>query len=138
MGDSGSGKSSLVRAGLIPALHRGRFHDGKGWVESWRVAITRPGEDPFGELAKALLDLDPQMPAAEKAEFLEGRKEKIARPDGLDNAIAALVPRGTRTLLVVDQFEELFTLTRGLDRDSEKVEPKTKGIRGFFVFRRQV
>jgi hypothetical protein len=51
VGDSGSGKSSLVRAGLIPALHRGRFHDGKGWVESWRIAITRPGEDPFGELA---------------------------------------------------------------------------------------
>jgi Novel STAND NTPase 1 len=44
VGDSGSGKSSLVRAGLIPVLHRGRFHDGKGWVESWRVAVARPGE----------------------------------------------------------------------------------------------
>ena len=69
VGDSGSGKSSLVRAGLIPALHRGRFHDGKGWVESWRVAITRPGEDPFGELAKALLDLNPQMSPAERRIF---------------------------------------------------------------------
>jgi TIR domain/AAA ATPase domain len=111
VGDSGSGKSSLVRAGLIPALHRGRFHDGKGWVESWRIAITRPGEDPFGELAKALLDLNPQLSAAEKADFLENRRDKLARqPDRLDNAIAALVPRGIRTLLVVDQFEELFTL----------------------------
>jgi hypothetical protein len=45
-------ESSLVKAGPIPALYRGRFHDGKGWVESWRVAIARPGEDSFCGLAK--------------------------------------------------------------------------------------
>jgi hypothetical protein len=52
VGDSGSGKSSLVRAGLIPSLIRGRFHDGQRWTESWRVAILRPSDDPFRELAK--------------------------------------------------------------------------------------
>lgn len=98
VGDSGSGKSSLVRAGLIPALHRGRFHDGNGWVESWRVAIVRPGEDPFGELAEGLCDLDPQMSSADKAAFLKNRKEDLSTTkDGLRNAIAALVPRGTRS-----------------------------------------
>ena len=40
VGASGSGKSSLVRAGLIPALQSGRFHDANGWVKSWRVAIA--------------------------------------------------------------------------------------------------
>ena len=38
VGASGSGKSSLVRAGLIPALLRGRFQDGDAWAQSWRVA----------------------------------------------------------------------------------------------------
>jgi hypothetical protein len=78
VGDSGSGKSSLIRAGLIPALNRGRFHDGKGWVESWRVAIVRPGEDPFGELAEGLCDLHPGLPASEKADFLRNRKQVLS------------------------------------------------------------
>ena len=53
----GCGKSSLVRAGLIPAVLRGRFHDGRSWVTNWRIAVTRPGSDPFGELAESPLDL---------------------------------------------------------------------------------
>ena len=56
VGDSGSGKS-LVRAGLIPALMRGRFHDTKNWV-SPADPDTTPGKNPFQELATALPDLD--------------------------------------------------------------------------------
>jgi ABC-type dipeptide/oligopeptide/nickel transport system ATPase component len=105
VGDSGSGKSSLVRAGLIPALNRGRFHDGKSWVESWRVAIVRPGEDPFGELAEGLCDLNPGVPPGERAAFLRNRKDVLSTAkEELRSAIASLVPSGTRTLLVVDQF----------------------------------
>ncbi len=51
IGASGSGKSSLVRSGLIPSLHSG-FMISAG--SSWRVAILRPGEDPIGHLAAAL------------------------------------------------------------------------------------
>src|SRR5215471_20864646 len=51
IGASGSGKSSLVRSGLIPSLHSG-FMVSAG--SSWRVAILRPGEDPIGHLADAL------------------------------------------------------------------------------------
>jgi hypothetical protein len=54
LGSSGSGKSSLVRAGLVPALHRGRFHENGSWAEAWRVAIFRPGDSPFRELGNAL------------------------------------------------------------------------------------
>src|SRR6187549_1913852 len=50
IGTSGSGKSSLVRSGLIPSLHSGFILAGS----SWRVAIMRPGEDPIGRLAAAL------------------------------------------------------------------------------------
>src|SRR6478752_8123359 len=50
VGTSGSGKSSLVRSGLIPALESG-FMAGAG--SSWRIAVLRPGEDPIGHLADA-------------------------------------------------------------------------------------
>src|ERR1700744_5232693 len=51
VGTSGSGKSSLVRSGLIPSLHSG-YMVGSG--SSWRVATMRPGEDPIYYLAAAL------------------------------------------------------------------------------------
>src|SRR5215212_8166178 len=52
VGLSGSGKSSLVRAGLLPALYGGMMAS----VESdWRVAIFRPGNNPIGNMAEALI-----------------------------------------------------------------------------------
>ena len=54
IGASGSGKSSLVRAGLIPSLYGG-FMVQAG--SRWRVAILNPGEDPFHRLASALARL---------------------------------------------------------------------------------
>ena len=53
VGASGSGKSSLVRSGLVPSLHSG-FMVQAG--SSWRVAVFRPGEDPIGHMAAALDD----------------------------------------------------------------------------------
>src|SRR2546421_11443559 len=51
LGTSGSGKSSLVRAGLLPSLYGGIMTQaGSGW----RVALFRPGNDPVGNLAGAL------------------------------------------------------------------------------------
>src|SRR6267378_4811139 len=50
VGTSGSGKSSLVRAGLLPSL-RGGLMAGAG--SGWRIAIMRPGNDPIGNLAFA-------------------------------------------------------------------------------------
>ncbi len=81
--------------GPDPGTEPGRFHDGKSWVESWRVAIVRPGEDPFGELAEGLCDLNPGMPAGEKAAFLGNRKEGLSTAkEELRSAIASLVPAG--------------------------------------------
>src|SRR5262245_26732583 len=51
VGTSGSGKSSLVRAGLLPKLFGGLM--GKTGSH-WRMAIMRPGNDPIGNLAHAL------------------------------------------------------------------------------------
>src|ERR1700754_1024202 len=50
VGTSGSGKSSLIRAGLLPALRGGLMAGGSGW----RIAVMRPGGDPIGNLAVEL------------------------------------------------------------------------------------
>jgi WD40 repeat protein len=109
IGDSGSGKSSLVRAGLIPALLRGRFYDGRSWVASWRIAIARPADDPFGELAENLPDLAPG--ANRKLEVAANRQLLGNGVSGIRDIISGSVPKDARTLLLVDQFEELFTAT---------------------------
>src|SRR5436190_1886722 len=51
VGTSGSGKSSLVRAGLLPALQGGLMASAGS---DWRIAILRPGGDPIGNLARSL------------------------------------------------------------------------------------
>jgi energy-coupling factor transporter ATP-binding protein EcfA2 len=51
VGTSGSGKSSLIRSGLIPSLYSGLMTKAGS---SWRVVLFRPGEDPIGHLATAL------------------------------------------------------------------------------------
>src|SRR6201988_2662356 len=51
VGTSGSGKSSLIRAGLMPALRGGMM---KGAGSGWRIAVMRPGGDPIGNLAAEL------------------------------------------------------------------------------------
>src|ERR1044071_6363265 len=51
VGTSGSGKSSLVRAGLLPALFGG-FMSSAG--SNWRICMMRPGNDPLGNLARAI------------------------------------------------------------------------------------
>jgi len=87
IGPSGSGKSSLVFAGLIPALRQtGLF----GSVE-WKIHSMRPGEDPPTQL-KTLLISDLSNPA-----------------QALSQAVGIQLSTN-RLLLIVDQFEEVFTL----------------------------
>src|ERR1035438_1751806 len=53
VGSSGSGKSSLVRAGLLPALYRGRLI---GATSQWRICMMRPGDAPMKSLAESLAE----------------------------------------------------------------------------------
>jgi hypothetical protein len=102
VGASGSGKSSLVKAGLLPVIRQG-FLLGTG---DWIVAVARPGEEPYGCLAHQLAAV---LPAAEP-ELLQA----LRRSDrGLLGACElAKVGVETRVLVVVDQFEELFGFRR--------------------------
>ena len=106
VGTSGSGKSSLVRAGLLPGLY-GDFMAGPG--SQWRIVDMRPGTDPIGNLARALdlpgALLDEAPPPDES--FTEATLRRSAL--GLVQAVReARLPAGDRILVLVDQFEELF------------------------------
>ncbi|MGD2205177.1 MAG: BTAD domain-containing putative transcriptional regulator [Anaerolineae bacterium] len=100
IGPSGSGKSSLVRAGLIPALRRAGASGG----ERWTIATLFPGEDPQAELAAAL---EAALPPGPRAENARGQG-----PTSLQDYVKTRLPPGTRLLLFLDQAEELFTLIR--------------------------
>ena len=96
MGASGSGKSSLLRAGIIPRLEE----------RNWRIHIIKPGAHPLSALAASLTrdDLDPA------ATDIIG-KALATNADTLHKTAEKLVARthAERLLLAVDQFEELFT-----------------------------
>lgn len=119
IGNSGCGKSSLIRAGLIPALHAGRFRHGQETIDSWRVVIVRPTGAPFDYLAETLPNqLAPELSLSEQTEFMADCRSKLPLGgEALRNAISVLAnvsgekSNRYRVLVVVDQFEELFTLT---------------------------
>ncbi|HXI27003.1 MAG TPA: ATP-binding protein, partial [Vicinamibacterales bacterium] len=92
VGLSGSGKSSLVRAGLIPALERGRVLEAG---RRWRIVVTRPGAAPFQSLSSDLASagLDP-APLTRSSHGLIEVAQQLSPDESL--------------LVVVDQFEELF------------------------------
>jgi WD40 repeat protein len=100
-GASGSGKSSLLRAGLLGTIAEGRQPEGP-----WRTMLLTPTEHPLDALSDQVAKLSGQ-------DVHRMREELRSDPAALDIAIrGALVagPPETRALLVVDQFEELFTL----------------------------
>lgn len=100
LGTSGSGKSSLVRTGLLHALERGTlFEAGSDWL----IADFHPGSRPMRALAEAL------SPAAEIDE-VDALEDHLATWPGslVEWAQWGNLPPGRSLLLLVDQFEELF------------------------------
>src|SRR5215472_12151024 len=108
VGTSGSGKSSLVRAGLLPLLDGGFMtHAGP----SWRVGVMRPGNGPITNLAAALMEAKLFEATDDDAIIERVRLEATLRRNALGLIEATRLARlGSENLLVVvDQFEELFT-----------------------------
>jgi hypothetical protein len=101
VGPSGSGKSSVVRAGVLPRLRAaGAF-----------VTTMVPGSRPLAELEIALSRI-----AA--VELMDAADEVVSTSDGLARLVRRVLPTpGADLVLVVDQFEELFTLSDPTERD---------------------
>lgn len=111
MGASGSGKSSIIQAGLSRRL-RGRNGMAPNGAEQWRIATFRPGAEPFLALAETLTPLGTlALPASEIAPLLRRDATALRRLLGAARQPGtAKTEQVERTLLVVDAFEELFTL----------------------------
>jgi hypothetical protein len=100
LGPSGVGKSSLVRAGLVPALKRSG--------EAWETCVLRPGRQPLSALSNVLGPLLSSV-ATEEEKDLAPRLR--AEPGLLGRVIRRYARHNNKNvLLLVDQFEELYTL----------------------------
>jgi energy-coupling factor transporter ATP-binding protein EcfA2 len=105
VGASGCGKSSLVRAGLLPARQQGFL---EGGATHWRFVIMRPAGAPLTQLAQSFHNaLEESPPLPEDVAFTEATLRRS--PRGLVDTIAESAHQvDTQYLLLVDQFEEIF------------------------------
>lgn len=112
VGPSGSGKSSLARAGVIPALRKGAIEGSDRWV----IAQMVPGAHPFAELEAGLLRASLDAP--------DSLTDQLAdRDTGILRAVLRVLPdEHARLVLFIDQFEELFTLVDDEARTADFLE----------------
>jgi KaiC/GvpD/RAD55 family RecA-like ATPase len=111
VGASGSGKSSVVRAGLVPALRRGQDQ------RVWDIVTMLPQDRPFHNLAACFLPLlTPDLSEVERLIEIDKLAGWLAEgKNHLRDAVQRTLekePGTDRLLLVVDQWEELYTLCR--------------------------
>lgn len=105
VGNSGSGKSSLIKAGLLPHIHKTR--------PGWKVCTFRPGIDPILSLEEALSGEALIDVASNITETLN--KSKL----GLVQALRHHVTSESPLLILVDQFEELFRFNSLAENEEE-------------------
>ena len=127
IGASGCGKSSLVRAGLQKAAAREEQTD----IPSWPVITVVPGSDPFRALVDAVrhrldalnLPRDPQDPV----DWADKQVARLhSRSDGLRTMLVTLFGSALQpTVLLIDQFEELFTHSQETRDRAAQRQPQT-------------
>ena len=105
VGPSGSGKSSVVKAGLVPALRRG----GLPGSEHWFIVDFLPGAHPLEELEAALLRIAVTPPKNLLSRLRENEYGLLRAAQHILST-AEDPDRPTELVLVIDQFEEVFTL----------------------------
>jgi WD40 repeat protein/energy-coupling factor transporter ATP-binding protein EcfA2 len=114
LGASGSGKSSLVRAGLVPRIGPAKL----AGAENSTVMLMVPGGDPLGALARTL------TPDASRSESLALAHQLEVDPNSVRLALNGRLDGYTDSgvVLVIDQFEEVFTLCNDETRRRSFIE----------------
>ena len=109
LGASGSGKSSVLRAGLLNQLRLGRLSGS----DRWELRVMLPTEHPLKSLANEFVDQ--KLGNIDRAAQLATAEKLLAEgKDGLRRLVEATA-KSTRMVLVIDQFEESFTLCQNLE-----------------------
>jgi WD40 repeat protein len=108
VGSSGSGKSSLIRAGLLPRLAA----DGRNSREKWNCVVMRPGDAPVRALAEALTRPNVETGGGSDDPVSEGRANRIEialqqSSFGINEALAHITT-SRKVVILIDQFEEIF------------------------------
>ncbi|HET6161408.1 MAG TPA: protein kinase [Dongiaceae bacterium] len=124
-GPSGSGKSSLVRAGLIPAIKAGAIMGS----DAWRIVLFTPGRDPMAELH---FQLGRALPEGTRSSV--SPEDLVARPS-LARHLGQVEGADRPIIVCIDQFEELFTLapmaqkTKVIEALSAMTDPAHSSVR---------
>lgn len=133
VGSSGCGKSSLVRAGLLPAVREGFL---LGTLD-WLILTIKPGNQPYQNLAGEIATCSPRRNASDLDRrgrtSTEGGTILTALQDSDLGLLTALsesdVSPQTKVIIVVDQFEELFAFRRvGANRDTVASRDEAAGF----------
>jgi WD40 repeat protein/energy-coupling factor transporter ATP-binding protein EcfA2 len=124
VGTSGTGKSSLIKAGVLPAIVA---PESKQKDEEWKVISINPGSSPMENLARAVCQ-NPSLIDPSEAKDFEANLLKLmnGNPLGLVQAMRPILDSDQRLLILIDQFEEVF-------RFSSEERAESKGEYDMFV-----
>ena len=112
VGTSGTGKSSLIRAGVLPSIESENTNPDS---PDWHIVSMKPGNDPLGNLSKVVSSHFPKMDNEQTLTMVK------RDPLGLVQSMRGVMQPNERLLILVDQFEEVFRFTNDASEDAMAV-----------------
>ena len=106
IGSSGSGKSSLVKAGLIPSLENQNLDN--SIKKDWHILILKPGKEPFRNLIKVFTEYVTKLSIENDSQAIINDIEALIQNKSVEENKFFKLLSDKNTLIFIDQFEEIF------------------------------